>query len=137
MNLIDRLPHKPPALLVETVIEIDKNRATCALTRSPDESLAPGGLLPAPMGLEAIAQAAAIWMCWNYDITDAKGMLVQCRNFEMKVRQLDCRKGLVACAKPVSTGSATGLYLFEGEIKTSDGEILAHGCFMIFSKGNG
>lgn len=134
MNLVEKLPHKPPALLIGEVLEISEALAICPILGNLDSSLAPSGMLPAPMGLEAMAQTAALWMCWHYKREDAQGMLVQCRNLTMKVRTLDISKPLLACAKPVSIGSATGLYQFEGQIKDVQGNILVSGLFMIFAR---
>lgn len=134
MNLIDRLPHKPPALLIANAVKVGENGAECPLLSAPDASLAPNGLLPATLGLEAIAQTAALWMCWRYEAKPVKGMLVQCRNFTMLRRFLPVTEGLVAMASPLSVGSVTGLYLFSGAIRNPSGETLARGEFMIFAK---
>jgi predicted hotdog family 3-hydroxylacyl-ACP dehydratase len=135
MNLVEQLPHKAPALLIGNPASIGEGGATCPILTNPDASLAPDELLPSPLGLEAMAQTAAVWMCWRYKAVEAKGMLVQCRDFEMHTRHLNCADGLSASAEPVSVGSATGLYQFTGEIRDARGTILARGSFMIYVKG--
>ena len=131
MNLLDKLPHKAPALLLDDVLDVDETGATCAIVRAPHASLAPDGLLPAPLGLEVMAQAAAAWMCWRYPAEPCEGMLVQCRDFEMKVRRLNVSAGLRVEAKPLSVGSATGLYMFAGKIMAEGGDVLASSTFLL------
>jgi predicted hotdog family 3-hydroxylacyl-ACP dehydratase len=134
MNLLDKLPHKGPALLIGDVLNIDANGVEYSLLRAPHTSLCEGGMLPAPLGLEAMAQAAAAWMLWNRPDEEGRGMLVQCRDLHMHVRLLDAARGLRVFATPLSTGSATGLFLFSGQIEDGEGLVLAQATFMILAK---
>jgi predicted hotdog family 3-hydroxylacyl-ACP dehydratase len=131
MNLIEQLPHKAPALLLNAVLNVDADGAACSILKALHPSLTTGGLMPAPLALEAIAQAAAVWMCWRYPAEPGDGMLVKCRDFAMQRRLLDNASGLRAIARPVSVGSATGLYLFSGEVLDATDSVLASASFMI------
>jgi len=133
-NLIEKLPHKAPALLIDEVLDIGPDGATCGILKRMHPSVAKDGLLPAPMGLEAMAQAAAVWMAWAYTDKPNEGMLVQCRDFKMHARHFDISTGLRAFAKPKSVGSATGLYQFSGSILSKDGTALATASFLILVK---
>jgi len=133
-HLLDKLPHKAPALLLSSVEKADEHGCVCRLIDAPDPSLAPDGLLPAPLALEAIAQAAAVWMAWSNADSPAQGMLVQCRDFVMNKRRLRISDGLIATARPLSVGSATGLNLFSGSVSGPSGELLATATLMIHTR---
>jgi predicted hotdog family 3-hydroxylacyl-ACP dehydratase len=53
------LPHRDPARLVRVVVEAAPERVACIAVIPPDHPLAQGGRVPAFLGLEAGAQAAA------------------------------------------------------------------------------
>ncbi|MFA5257155.1 MAG: hypothetical protein WC360_03305 [Opitutales bacterium] len=134
MNLLDRLPHKAPALLLDKVLEISPARAACSIAASLHPSLAHDGQMPAPLALEAMAQCAAAWMVGTHPDEEARGMLVQCRNFEMSRRYLDLGSGLRAVCIPVSTGSGTGRSQFSASVENADGDTLCKASFMILTQ---
>ena len=135
MNLLDKLPHKPPALLLDAVLEVSEDSATCSLARKPDASLLRDGGLPSPLALEAMAQTAAVWLLRDDSADFSGGMLIHCRDFSMTTRTLDVAAGLRARAKPDSAGSVTGLRLFTGEILDAADNVLARAEFSILTAG--
>ncbi len=132
-DLLDKLPHKFPALLLESVREVDAAGASCPLISGPSP-LAPEGKLPGALALEAMAQAAAVWIVWSHPGESARGMLVQCRDFVLKRRVLELSGGLEAKARPVSVGSPTGINLFSGSVTDAAGLELARATFMIHTR---
>lgn len=135
MNLIDKLPHKRPALLLDDVIQTVDDTATCTVARTIHPSLLSDGRIPVALGLEIMAQTAAIWMIWKYPEERSQGMLVQCKELDMHVDSMDAKEGLCAHAHALSYGSATGLYLFHGEIRSGDNVLLCSATFMLLAKG--
>ncbi len=137
-GLLQRLPHKAPALLLDDVVEVNEGIARCALPEAlpPCYQRTNAGELPAALGLEAMAQAAALWMLWRYEGGSVRGMLVQCRSLVMRVPFLRVDQGLLAEAEPMSTGSATGLYQFRGRIvPRAGGEAMVSSDFLILVEG--
>lgn len=133
MNPLDRLPHKAPALFLESVLEYSTAGARCSIARTLHPSLAKNGAMPACLGLEAMAQCAAVWLAMGHPEDEARGMLVQCRDFVMNKRYLDISAGLVASCVPVSTGSGTGLNQFTGRIEDAQGDTLCTASFIILA----
>ena len=128
-TLLKRLPHKPPALLLADVLEVGDGHARCTLAEAVDPTLG-AALLPAPLALEAMAQAAAVCLCMRSE-GPLQGMLVQCRRMVMQVRSLDLASGMIADARMVSASAARGLYQFEGTVGRAGEPALVSATFLL------
>ncbi len=58
--VIDYLPHRPPMLLIEEILEVTKTRAVCRTTLRPDCVFAIDGKVHASSMIEFVAQTCAI-----------------------------------------------------------------------------
>lgn len=65
----DYLPHDAPMLLLEEVVNVTDETATCRVTVSPHSVLAPfldaEGNLPGWFALELMAQTVGVWSGWH------------------------------------------------------------------------
>lgn len=133
-DLLARLPHQPPAVLLEAVLTCTQQAIRCRLCRDPHPSLAPGGQLPTTLGLEALAQCAAAWMLTQESGRQPEGMLVQCRQFRLHRRYLDVAAGVIAHCQSISPESGLGLSQFQGQLTAADGTVLCEGTFLILNQ---
>lgn len=132
-DLIDKIPHKEPALLLESVVELTTNRVVCGVLRNPHASLAPDGLLPAAIGLEVLGQTAAVWMMANARQPATAGVLIQTRELQLNQPFLDTPLGLTSEVVANEGEGAGWLGSFEGRILDPEQRILVSGKFVILS----
>lgn len=130
-DLIDRIPHKEPALLLESVIDLRADRVLCGVLRELPASLAPGGKVPSALGLEVLAQAAAVWLVAHGEDPATAGALVQARDLRLKQLHLDTQPGLTAEVIPDAHETTGWLRSFEGRILDPEQQILVSGKFVI------
>ena len=87
----DYLPHRPPMLLIDHIVEVTDERAVCRATIQPDCVFAIDGAVHASAMIEWIAQACAIYvgvMSARGDRPPRAGILVACREVALAVDQL-------------------------------------------------
>ena len=84
----DYLPHRPPMLLIDDIVEVTDNRAVCRTTIHPDCVFARDGVVHPSAMIEIVAQACAIWV----GVTNSRkggtpqvGFLVACREVAFAV----------------------------------------------------
>ncbi|CAN5901394.1 3-hydroxy-fatty acyl-ACP dehydratase [soil metagenome] len=84
----DYLPHRPPMLLIDHIVEVTDNRAVCRTTIHPDCVFARDGVVHPSAMIEIVAQACAIWV----GVTSSRkggapqvGFLVACREVAFAV----------------------------------------------------
>lgn len=58
----DYLPHRPPMLLIDEIIEVTEHRAVCRATIQPDCVFAIDGVVHPSAMIELVAQACAIYV---------------------------------------------------------------------------
>jgi len=81
------LPHQPPMLLIDDIVEVTEQRAVCRATIHPDCVFAiDGAVHPAAM-IEFVAQACAIYASANSagDGPPRLGLIMACREAEFAV----------------------------------------------------
>jgi len=99
----DYLPHDAPMLLLEHVIEVTDDSATCSVLVSSNSVLAPfldaEGNLPGWFALELMAQTVGVWSGWHRrqqgQETISLGML-------LGARELICAEGILPGEKMLS-----------------------------------
>jgi predicted hotdog family 3-hydroxylacyl-ACP dehydratase len=84
----DYLPHRPPMLLIDTIVEVTDQRAVCRATIRPDCVFAIDGVVHPSAMIEFIAQACAIYV----GVVDAReggrprlGLILACREVSFAV----------------------------------------------------
>ncbi|WP_034913995.1 hotdog family protein [Erwinia sp. 9145] len=129
---VDYLPHETPMVLLERVLAVSDEGATCQVVVSPDGVLAPfldvDGALPAWFGVEMIAQAIGVWSGWHHrQHTDGKpvlGMLLGARAFRCDRAAFPAGATLTVSVHLLMRDEKIGS--FEGEID-AEGQHLASG----------
>lgn len=89
----DYLPHDAPMLLLEEVVNVTDETATCRVTVSPHSVVAPfldaEGNLPGWFALELMAQTVGVWSGWHRHQQGEKrislGMVLGARDLECKI----------------------------------------------------
>lgn len=93
----DYLPHDAPMLLLEEVISVTDDTATCRVTVSPDGVLAPfldaQGNLPAWFALELMAQTVGVWSGWHRVLHQQESLAL---GMVLGARELVCAAGMLA-----------------------------------------
>ncbi|WP_421550321.1 3-hydroxy-fatty acyl-ACP dehydratase [Kluyvera intermedia] len=93
----DYLPHDAPMLLLEEVISVTDDTATCRVTVSPDGVLAPfldaQGNLPGWFALELMAQTVGVWSGWHRVAHQQKSLSL---GMVLGARELVCATGMLA-----------------------------------------
>ncbi len=84
----DYLPHRPPMLLIDHIVEVSNDRAVCRSTIHPDCVFAREGVVHPTAMIEFVAQTCAIWV----GVTNARegtapqlGFIVGCREVAFAV----------------------------------------------------
>ncbi|TMQ09296.1 MAG: hypothetical protein E6J91_30725 [Deltaproteobacteria bacterium] len=84
----DYLPHRPPMLLIDTIVEVTEQRAVCRATIRPDCVFAIDGVVHPSAMIEFVAQACALYV----GVVDARagdpprlGLIVACREVSFDV----------------------------------------------------
>jgi len=119
---IAAIPHRPPVLCIERLIEADREHAV-------SRGIARGA---APWLIEGLAQTAALLNAKVYGVTGL-GMLVQVRRFEIaraprEGEPLDFRIDLVRRLPPLT--------LMTGRVQAADGELVASGELKFYLEGS-
>ena len=123
MDPIAAIPHRPPVLCVDRLIEADTEHAVSrGIAREAE-----------PWLIEGLAQTAALMNAKAYGETGL-GMLVQVRRFEVARppragEVLDFRVDLVRLLLPLS--------LVQGRVQDADGELVASGELKFYLEESG
>ncbi|HET9621057.1 MAG TPA: hypothetical protein VFP84_06815 [Kofleriaceae bacterium] len=88
--ITDYLPHRPPMLLVDRIVEVGARSAVCGATLRADCVLARDGVVPASAAIELVAQTCAIFLGARAEAGDAPaagqiGMIAACREVTFAV----------------------------------------------------
>jgi len=105
-----RLPHQGPALLLRAATHVDEDRIVCASQVRPDCPFLDEGRVPAFVGIEMGAQAAALHdiVLAGEDAPDKHGYIVAVRHARMHTGWLPVTSALEVRAE--RDGSAAPLY---------------------------
>ncbi|MEM0650974.1 3-hydroxy-fatty acyl-ACP dehydratase [Klebsiella huaxiensis] len=92
----DYLPHDAPMLLLEEVVSVTDDSATCRVTISPNGVLAPfldtAGNLPGWFALELMAQTVGVWSGWHRHQTGQASISL---GMVLGARELICAAGIL------------------------------------------
>ncbi|MDX2111525.1 MAG: hypothetical protein SFY80_14940 [Verrucomicrobiota bacterium] len=124
------LPHKPPAIWIERIVDCDGERAVCE-TRLPVVNEATNSGWPSTLGIEIMAQTAAVWLGINtQNKTGGAGMLVRCNKLTLHQMEIPGDAALQCTVTPVLSGDQP-LHVFKGTITLDNGTLLLEGEFAI------
>jgi len=111
------VPHTPPALLVERVLEVSPAGASALVVIPEDNPFVAAGRAPAFVGLEAGAQTAAVLEALTHREGGGKpriGYVVAVRNARFRTPWLPAGRPIRVTVKPA--GSAPPLSIYEVEL---------------------
>ncbi len=85
--LTEFLPHRPPMLLIDELVECDEREVVCAVTVRADNPFVVDGRVPAMISIEYFAQSVAALYAWQHRHGPAQGLgkLLGTRSLELAV----------------------------------------------------
>ena len=129
-----RVPHRPPMLLIGSVLEADAERCVTLTRVDPGAWYAdPDGAMPAWFGLELMAQTIAAFSGQRQrdpDQAPAFGYLLGTREYRCTVAAFPAGAQLEVEAK-VHEAEILGLSAFACELRL-DGSVLAHAILKVY-----
>ena len=134
--LQELLPHNPPMVLLNKVLSLDaeKQSISCSACFGNDGFFGNSLGVPIPWTVEIIAQACALFVSVSLFGTGiTEGRLLKCRSFRFQKSYLRYDQTYVVDAKLKLAGDS-GLWIFDGQITDSHGEIWAIGDMSILVK---
>lgn len=88
MTIEDYLPHRPPMLLLDEVVEIGETRAVCRTEIKADCVFAIAGIVHPSALIEIVAQCCATLIGGTGTGAPKPGMIVSCRQADFFVAEL-------------------------------------------------
>jgi len=134
--LQELLPHTPPMVLLDKVISLDTENqsVSCSAYYENDGFFNDAQGVPIPWTVEIIAQACALFVSVSMFGTGiTEGRLLKCRSFRFHKSHLNYDRPYAVYAKLKLTGDS-GLWIFDGQIADSQGDIWANGDMSILVK---
>lgn len=117
----DYLPHRPPMLLIDSIVEVTDQRAVCRAKIHPDCVFAIDGVVHPSAMIEFVAQACAIYV----GVGDARegdrprvGLIIACREVSFDVDSFAVGDELTIVASKVF--GQTQLAAFTGTVTRGD-----------------
>ena len=117
----DYLPHRPPMLLIDDIVDVTLERAICRTTIRPDCVFAIEGQVHPSAMIEFVAQACAIWA----GVTSARegkpprlGFIVSCREAAFSVNSFHVGDELTIVATKIP--GEDQLASFDGTVTRGD-----------------
>jgi len=119
-----RLPHRPPMLMLSTLLEQRDDHIRCDSTIQADNPLLHDGLLPACAGLELLAQAAgALLGARSADQACRPGAIVQIKSFRLRPTHIPVGSTVHIHAHFQAGNAAAAL--FDGEVSLNGQEFFS------------
>jgi len=132
--ITDYLPHRPPMVLLDRVVEIAKTHAVCEVTLHVDSPFCDGAAVPGWVGIEYMAQTIGVlagWRALEKQLPVRIGFLVGTRNYQSHVPQFHVGDVLrIAVNEEVSTDS--GLVAVCCMLHNVTGTLLAEASLLVF-----
>ena len=112
--LHELLAHRPPMLLLDTLVSVDADGSCCEMTVSQSTPfLNEDSSLPGWIGIELMAQAIAVWGGWqskneNRDVNI--GMLLGSRKYESQVKAFPQNSRLIVKVTKIIRDGNLGVF---------------------------
>ena len=126
------VPHRPPMLLLDRVLSFDGARVVCELCLAPNSPFAQGDEVPAIVGLEYMAQAAAAGAGLSARDKGGPariGFLLGCRNLTIAVDSFRVGDRLIVEAR--RTFGEKDLGSFACQVRRGD-DVLVEGALTVY-----
>ncbi|MCL2076504.1 MAG: 3-hydroxylacyl-ACP dehydratase [Betaproteobacteria bacterium] len=132
--IIDYLPHRPPMVLLDRVVEVEELRIVCEVAIKVDSPYCDGAAVPGWVGVEYMAQSVGALSGWRSlarGLPVKVGFLVGTRHYQSHVPEFRVGEMLrVAAAEELMTDD--GLAMMRCTLHNADGALLAEASLMVF-----
>jgi len=134
LPIADYLPHRPPMVLLDHVVEAAESHIVCEVAIRVDSPFCDGAAVPGWVGIEYMAQAVGVltgWQALTRQSTVKIGFLVGTRHYQSHVPQFRVGDGLrITADKEVSAGN--GLNAMYCTVHDAHGALLAEASLLVF-----
>lgn len=137
--VVELLPHRPPMVVIDTIVADDPTATAARATVGPDHALLRDGRLPGLAALELIAQTTAARRGLDLRArgeAPRTGFVVGVPRLVVHVDGVDVGRVLDVVVRPVGDEPEHGLRGYAGEVR--DGDVLvAEGTVQVFEPREG
>lgn len=132
--ILDYLPHRPPMVLLDRVIEVTETHAVCEVALQVDSPFCDGAAVPGWVGIEYMAQTIGVlsgqrWLAKQLPVKI--GFLVGTRHYQSHVPQF--RVGDVLRVTADEEGSAdNGLSIMRCTVRDPADTLLVEASLLVF-----
>ncbi|MDR2014999.1 MAG: hypothetical protein LBP99_05175 [Azoarcus sp.] len=134
LPIADYLPHRPPMLLLDRVIEAAESHIVCEATLQVDSPFCDGAAVPGWVGVEYMAQAVGVlagWRALARQLPIRLGFLVGTRHYRSHVPQFRVSEVLRVTAD-AELMPDEGLVAMRCAIHDAAGALLADALLLLF-----
>lgn len=132
--IIDYLPHRPPMVLLDRIIEATGIHIVCETTLHVDSPFCDGAAVPGWVGIEYMAQTIGVlagWRALEKQLPVKVGFLVGTRNFQSHVPHFRVGSVLrITADEEIST--ADNMSVMRCVMNDADGTLLAEASLLVF-----
>jgi len=134
LPIADYLPHRPPMMLLDRVIEATESHIVCEVTIQIDSPFCDGAAVPGWIGIEYMAQTIGVltgWQALENQLPVRIGFLVGTRHYQSHVPQFHVGDVLrITADQEVSAGN--GLVAMRCTVHDAVGTMLAEASLLVF-----
>ncbi|MCL2524616.1 MAG: 3-hydroxylacyl-ACP dehydratase [Betaproteobacteria bacterium] len=132
--IVDYLPHRPPMVLLDHVVEAAETRIVCETTLRVDSPFCDGAAVPGWVGIEYMAQTIGVlagWRALAEQLPVKIGFLVGTRHYQSHVPQFRVGDVLRITADEEMM-SADKLSVMRCAVHDAAGKLLAEASLLVF-----
>ncbi|MDR0771497.1 MAG: hypothetical protein LBE75_09965 [Burkholderiales bacterium] len=132
--ITDYLPHRPPMLLLDRVVEAAESRIVCEVTLQVDSPFCDGAAVPGWVGVEYMAQTVGVlagWRALEKRLPVKIGFLVGARHYRSHVPQFRAGEVLRVTAE-TELMNDDGLVAMRCTLHDAGGALLAEATLLVF-----
>ncbi|MCL2160512.1 MAG: hotdog family protein [Betaproteobacteria bacterium] len=132
--IIDYLPHRPPMVLLDRLVEAGESRIVCEVTLQVDSPFCDGAAVPGWVGIEYMAQTVGVLTGWRALAKHSPvkvGFLVGTRQYQSHVPQFHVGDTLRITAEEELTGN-NSLAVMCCTVHNALGALLAEASLLVF-----
>ncbi|MDR2174287.1 MAG: hypothetical protein LBE32_08870 [Burkholderiales bacterium] len=132
--VVDYLPHRPPMVLLDRLVEASESHTVCEVTLQIDSPFCDGAAVPGWVGIEYMAQTVGVlagWRALERQLPVRIGFLVGTRHYQSHVSQFHAGDTLRITADE-DLMADDGLVAMSCTIRHLDGTLLAEASLLVF-----
>jgi len=132
--ITDYLPHRPPMVLLDRLVEAAESRVVCEVTLQVDSPYCDGAAVPGWVGVEYMAQTVGVLVGWRAlakQLPVKVGFLVGTRQYQSHVPQFHVGDVLRVTANEELVAE-NGLAMMHCKLHDVTGTLLAEASLLVF-----